>query len=342
MKTIKVGILGGSGYAGSELYALLKDHAVFDVQFVSSEALAGQIVESVDKRFFNTSKKSLLKFQHIRELPYDLDCVFSALPTGILPKYVNEVLNKTGLIFNISGDFRFKDKRVLEKYYPETLKNNDSQVISSYYIPEFSTFDNSSNIINLPGCMALASIYAVYPLVKDHLIKNSLFIDAKTGSSGAGKSVRETAADRFGNFRLYRAFNHRHLPEIKASLSPDVKNVGFAAYSLDISRGIYASAYTQLKAQVTELDVKKAFFKTYKQSRFIKTLTRKGQVPMLKLVNGTNYAQVKAIVHGNQCISVVAIDNLIKGAAGQAIQAANNYYDVDEGLGLGQTVGMWP
>lgn len=339
---MKVGILGGSGYAGAELYRLLLNHPNFNVVFVSSEKYAGKPVEKMLKGFAHNDHLQNLRFNHLDDLPFDLDFVFSALPTGVLPKYVEKILEKTSLIFNVSGDFRFKDTATLQQYYPETLAIESDQILSSYYIPEFSDFNKNANIINLPGCMALASIYAAYPLVKNKLINQNIFVDVKTGSSGAGKSTKETAADRFGNFRLYRAFNHRHLPEIAMALGSSVGKVGFAAYSLDISRGIYASVYSQIKEGVTEVDVKKAYFKTYKSCKFVANLTGKRSVPMLKSTNGTNFAEVKATVHEGQCIAVASLDNLLKGAAGQAVQAANKYYQLAEDTGLDTLVGMWP
>lgn len=248
------------------------------------------------------------------------------------------------VIFNISGDFRFHDATILKKYYPETYKIDNSEIFSEYYIPdidEYSNISNNDNLINLPGCMALSSIYASYPLVKNKLIKDNIFVDVKTGSSGAGKLTKETASDRFGNFRLYKAFEHRHLPEIARVLNSQVTNVGFAAYSLDVSRGIYASIYSLLKKNITSVDVKKAFYKEYENKKFIINLSN-NTVPLLKTVNGTNYVEVKSIVSGGMCISIAALDNLIKGAAGQAIQAANKYYNLDEGIGLNNIYGMWP
>lgn len=340
MKKYKVGILGGSGYAGSSLYKILLRHPAFDIEFVSSEKFAGRFVEKILEMIPTGSK---LKFESVKDMPYDLDFVFSALPTGVLPKYVQHVLKRTSLIFNISGDFRFTDVETLSQYYPETVPALTPEIVSEYYIPELSNLSGNANIINLPGCMALASIYSVYPLVKFNLIKDSVFVDAKTGSSGAGKSSRETAADRFGNFRLYRAFNHRHLPEIKKLLQPNINNVAFAAYSLDIARGIYASSYSTLLDGVTASDVKAAYKEVYDDKPFVQDLSRSRKVPMLKLVNGTNMAQVKAVVSDDgQVVSVSAIDNLIKGAAGQAVQAANQYFKLDETTGLDQMMGVWP
>lgn len=344
MKNINVGILGGTGYVGGELYRILRNHPNFDIKFVSSESKQGYPVESLNKSLITSKQKSNLKYSSIKDLPDNLDCLFSALPTGVLPNYIKDILKKVRVVFNISGDFRFHDKDILKKYYPQTYKLNCTDIISEYCIPdidEYSHISRDTNLINLPGCMALACIYAFYPLVKHKLIKNNVFVDVKTGSSGAGKSTKETAADRFGNFRLYRAFDHRHLPEVINVLSPQVTNIGFAAYSLDISRGIYASAYSLLKDNITSIDVKKSFYKEYKYKKFIVNLSN-NTIPLLKSVNGTNSAEIKVIVSGKMCISMVALDNLIKGAAGQAIQAANKYYLLDEELGLNNLCGMWP
>lgn len=345
MKTYKVGILGGNGFVGGELYRLLSAHPYFEVVFISSESKAGIPVEKTHKAFLYRKVNPKLTYQKMADLTNECDFIFSALPTGILPRHLSDVLDHTKQIFNISGDYRFTDNNVLERYYPASLATS-AQAGSHYFIPEISTVDPDAKVINLPGCMAVASIYAIYPLVLHSLIEGHVFIDAKTGSSGAGKSSKETHADRVNNFRLHKGFEHRHLPEIDhiaKTYSEHPVDISFAAFSLDVARGIFVSAYSVLKPSVDESDVKKAFFQAYKSKPFIRYSGQASPGPMIKTVHGTNYAETGFVVRDGKCLSLVSIDNLIKGAAGQAIQAANIYYGIPESTGLTtESEGIWP
>jgi LysW-gamma-L-alpha-aminoadipyl-6-phosphate/LysW-L-glutamyl-5-phosphate reductase len=245
MKKFNVAILGGSGFVGAELYRILCSHPIFNIQFVSSESNADKFVERTYKLFRYQQSNPTLKFSSLESLEAGYDIIFSALPTGVLPLHINTILPKTQRLINVSGDFRFSDEKILERYYPNSLGviKDDSTV--NYFIPELSKVNDSAKIINLPGCMAVASIYSIYPLIKNQLIEEEIIIEAKTGSSGAGKSSKETHAERTNNYRLHKAFSHRHLPEIQ-SLNMNHK-IQFSAFSLDVSRGIYVSAYSHLK-----------------------------------------------------------------------------------------------
>lgn len=343
----KVAILGGNGFAGNEVYRILSKHPKFEVDFMSSESMAGKAVDKYSLAYRHVKNKKQLKFKKISELKEHYDVIFSCLPTGVLPKCIESIYDKADVIFNLSGDYRLEDREELEKYYPETF-NQNFDVDSEYYIPEFSQIKRAK-IINLPGCMAVASIYSLYPLLSNDLIEGSIITEAKTGSSGAGKSAKEVHAERSNNFRPYKIFGHRHKPEIEFCFR---KNLGkeidyqFSAFSLDLPRGIMAVSYTTLKKGVTEIDVKKAFYSLYSKKPFIEYFNTKGgkfAYPMIKTVIGTNYAEVGVYVEDNHCVTIAAIDNLIKGAAGQAIQAANIYFGYEETLGLNlESEGMWP
>lgn len=262
-----------------------------------------------------------------------------------MPNYINKLLNKSEVIFNVSGDYRLNNKTLSNRYYPATeWENLNSKV--QYYIPEFTKIDRDKKIINLGGCMAVSSIYSLYPLIKHNLIENNnIILDVKTGSSGGGKTTKESHAERFNNFRIHKAFEHKHQPEIVMflnTISQNTNNVNFSAFSLDIPRGIYVSSYTNLKQDVTEIDVKKAYFQTYKESVFIDYISNINKIN-LKQTLGTNQVYTSFKLNKNLCLSVSMLDNLVKGAAGQAIQAANNYFNIPESEGLSVQKGaMWP
>jgi len=343
--TYSAAILGGSGFVGGELYRLLSMHPQIDVQFVSSESKKGLAVERQLRSFRHHSDKPGLKFSSLSELKNNhYDLVFSCLPNGKLPQIISPLSEHCTRLFNLSGDYRFTEDEINQAHYPATPGSLPPQMTSHYFVPEFTPLNTSAQLINLPGCMAVASLYALYPLVKHGLVAGRIFVDAKTGSSGAGKSSAETHAERTNNFRLHKAFAHRHAPEIEKlqQLSRDPLAFTFAAFSLDTARGIYISAYSTLKPGLTAAEVRQAFFSEYQHTPFVHYL-KNGQVPMLKTVCGTNHAEVATLVEGDTCLSLCSLDNLLKGAAGQAVQAANLYLGLDAMCGLQQlNEAGWP
>jgi N-acetyl-gamma-glutamyl-phosphate reductase common form len=341
----RVAILGGSGFTGAELYRLLGKHPHFKVDYISSESKAGYPVDKYYIGSIHKKKLSSLKFNKIVDLEGQYDAIFSCLPTGALPKIIQEVAEHTDFIFNVSGDYRISDTDILKQHYPETLKH-EFEGERSYFIPEFSRIDPSVKVVNLPGCMAVATLYTLYPLVAHDLIESRVVTDAKTGSSGGGKSTTEHHAERSHNFRAYKVHGHRHKPEVEHALTVHLErsiDLQFSVYSLDLPRGIMASSYSLLKEHVTAVDVKKAFYSTYASKPFLHYFNSGNGSPMIKTVVGTNYAEIGAYVDGRNCVSIATIDNLIKGAAGQAIQAANLYFGFPEEAGLQfEGEGAWP
>ncbi|KOP67316.1 N-acetyl-gamma-glutamyl-phosphate reductase [Bacillus sp. FJAT-18019] len=341
----RVAILGGSGFTGAELYRLLGRHPNLKVDFVSSESKAGIPVDKYYIGSIHKKKTSSLKFSKVSKLKGYYDAIFSCLPTGALPKVISQVSGHTDYIFNVSGDYRISDPDILSKHYPDTIKHA-FEGGWHYYIPEFSQIQPSVKVVNLPGCMAVAALYTLYPLVAHDLIEDRVITEAKTGSSGGGKSTSEHHAERSHNFRAYKVHGHRHRPEIEHALTSHLDrsvSLQFSVFSLDLPRGILASSYSLLKEHVDAADVKKAFYSTYSNKPFIHYFNSGNGLPMIKTVVGTNYAEVGAYVEGRNCVSLATIDNLIKGAAGQAIQAANLYFGYPEEMGLQfEGEGAWP
>lgn len=341
----RAAILGGSGFTGAEMYRLLDRHPGFEVAFVSSESKAGFPVDKYFIGSIHKKKPSSLKFSKAEELDGHYDAIFSCLPTGQLPKIIHRVAQHSDYIFNVSGDYRLSDNELLQKYYPETLQH-DFDESYHYFIPEFSEIDRSAKIVNLPGCMAVATIYTLYPLAAGGLIEPRVITDAKTGSSGGGKSTTEHHAERSQNFRAHKLHGHRHRPEIEHALSLHLQQtveLQFSVFSLDLPRGIMATSYSYLKEGVTAADVKKAFYGAYAGKPFLHYFSSGNGTPMIKTVVGTNIAEIGAYVEGRSCVSIATIDNLLKGAAGQAVQAANLYLGLPEEAGLQfNGEGAWP
>ena len=335
---ITVAIAGASGYTGGELVRLLLDHPRVHVAFVSAERHAGKPVGAVHPWLRNHPAAAALKLRPLEELG-DVDVTFACLPTGVLPSRMSLLAQRSGRVLNIAGDFRLRDPQDVRAHYPATASDPADEPFR-YYVPELSDELPHGRFINLPGCMAVATLYALYPLFADSLVDPRVVADAKTGSSGAGRESGESPSERAGNFRVHRLHGHRHEPEVRqalAELTDGAPELQFSTYSLDVPRGIIVTAYARLVPDVAALDVKRAFARAYAGKPFVRTRTASRtpqDYPMLKAVVGSNVAEVAVSVRDDRCVAVSALDNLIKGAAGQAIQTMNLACGLDETLGL--------
>lgn len=338
---IRVAIAGASGYTGGELTRLLLDHPQVELAFLSSERHAGRPVASVHPALRNHPAAGGLRFAALHELP-EVDVAFGCLSTGALPARLPLLAEQAKRVLNVAGDFRLRDPREEAENYPATTANPASEPFA-YYIPELSEDAPDSRFINLPGCMAVATIYALYPLFAGSLAHADVIVDAKSGSTGGGRGGDEHPAERAGNFRAHKLHGHRHAPEIRQALTDVTGNqpdLQFSTHSLDVSRGIFITAYARLLPAVTALDVRRAFTSAYLGKPFVRvrpTPKTAQDWPMLKSVVGSNVAEVAVAVRDGRCVVVAALDNLIKGAAGQAIQALNLIHGLDETLGLPMT-----
>ncbi|MFD3544440.1 N-acetyl-gamma-glutamyl-phosphate reductase [Streptomyces sp. NPDC058655] len=341
---IRVAVIGGSGYTGGEVIRLLLEHPHVELAFLSAERNAGAPVGSVHPWLRNHPKAAGLKFRPLAQLA-DVDAVdiaFGCLPTGAMPERLPLIAARAKRVLNLGGDFRLRDSGDVSTHYPKTSAHPPLEDFA-YFVPELSTSVPENRFISLPGCMAVTSIYALYPLFAASLVHEHVIVDAKTGSTGGGRNSDEPPAERTGNFRVHKLYGHRHAPEIHQALAeftgmaPDLQ---FSTHSLDVARGIMVTAYTRLRPGVTALDVKRAYAKAYVGKPFVRVRPAPKapqDFPMLKAVVGSNVAEVAIAVRDGQCIAVAALDNLIKGAAGQAIQAMNLISGFDETAGLPTT-----
>ncbi|MCC3763470.1 N-acetyl-gamma-glutamyl-phosphate reductase [Glycomyces sp. TRM65418] len=338
-RRVNAAVIGASGYTGGETVRLLADHPEVRLTFLSAERHAGSTVGAVHPWLRNHPTAGKLKLEPLEAMP-DVDVAFACLPTGALPKLLPQVAARAAVVLNLAGDFRLHDRAEARRHYP------DSEIADqrfAYFVPELSTDLGAERFVNLPGCMAVASIYALYPLFCDNLVEPRVVVDAKTGSSGSGKGGGEHPAERAGNFRVHKPHGHRHAPEIRQALAeftgfePELQ---FSSHSLDLPRGIMVSCYSQLREGVSALDVKRAYASAYAGKPFVKVRTaprRPQDFPMLKAVIGSNLAEVAVSVQGTEAVSVAALDNLVKGAAGQAVQTMNLMMGIDEATGLPTT-----
>jgi [amino group carrier protein]-6-phospho-L-2-aminoadipate/5-phospho-L-glutamate reductase len=338
---LQVAIAGASGYTGGELTRLLLDHPQVELAFLSSERHAGRSVASVHPALRNHPAAGNLRFRALRELS-EVDVAFGCLSTGALPARLPLIAERAKRVLNVAGDFRLHDPREEAAHYPATTRDPALERFA-YYIPELSGAVPDSRFLNLPGCMAVATIYALYPLFAGALVHADVIIDAKSGSTGGGRGGDEHPAERAGNFRPHKLHGHRHAPEIRQALTDITGNqpdLQFSTHSLDVSRGIFITAYARLLPSVTEVDVRRAFVSAYRGKPFVRvrpTPKSAQDWPMLKSVVGSNVAEVAVAVRDDRCVVVAALDNLIKGAAGQAIQALNLANGLAETLSLPMT-----
>ena len=248
---VKVGIAGGSGYAGIELIHILLHHPDVEIAWVSSRRYAGQKVAEL---YPNLKGFLDLRFSPLEPISTsDLDVLFLALPHGQAMKIVPDLLADL-LVIDLSGDYRISDPEVFEKFYQLPASCDGEQEKFVYGLPEFNREKlRSARRIANPGCFATATLLALYPLVQEKWIKGPVFVDTKTGSSGAGRTSRETTHHprRTNSLFAYKPFQHQHLPEITEALGQPDYPLVFQTYSAPFVRGIFASHYMELVKPAT-------------------------------------------------------------------------------------------
>lgn len=345
---IKAGIIGSTGYAGAELVRLISGHKEAEVVWYGSRSYIDKKYYEVFQNMFQIVDAKCMD-DNMEELANQADVIFTATPQGLCASLVNEdVLNKVKII-DLSADFRIKDVSVYEKWYG--IEHKSPQYIDEavYGLCEINREKvKGARLIANPGCFPTCSILSIYPLVKEGIIDNStIIIDAKSGTSGAGRGakVNNLFCEVNENIKAYGVTAHRHTPEIEEQLTYAAgENVllNFTPHLVPMNRGILVTAYATLKDSITYEEVKKAYDKYYENERFVRVLD-KDAVPETRWVEGSNYVDVnfKIDERTGRIIMMGAMDNLVKGAAGQALQNMNIMFGLDETMGLEQ-VPMFP
>ena len=338
---IKVGIIGSTGYAGAEIVKLIQNHPEAEVVWFGSKSFEGEPFASVYRNMFELVDEKCLG-DNIDELADKVDVIFTATPQGLCSKIINEdVLSKTKVI-DLSADFRIKDVDVYEKWYGikhESPEFIDEAVYGLCEINRDKTKD--ARLIANPGCYTTCSILSIYPLVKEGLIDpKSIIVDAKSGTTGAGRGAK--VANLFcevnENIKAYGVTTHRHTPEIEEQLSyaadEDVV-INFTPHLVPMQRGILVTAYANLTKDVTYDEVKAVYDKYYKDEKFIRVLN-KDLCPETRFVANSNYTDInfKIDERTNRIVMMGALDNLVKGAAGQAVQNMNIMFGLPEETGI--------
>jgi N-acetyl-gamma-glutamyl-phosphate reductase len=335
-KKIRIGIFGGSGYGGSELLRILLFHPDVEIVFVTANEHAGKPVSEVHRNLAGLTNLTFTKAPDAEQNLQAVECVFLALPHGQAMEVVPKLPANVKAI-DLSGDFRLRDKEVFEAHYKQTHTAMEAQAEFVYGLTETNRPGiKAARLIANPGCFATATLLGLAPLVANQMIAGRVIVDAKTGSSGSGaKAAANTHhPQRMTSFYAYKPFTHQHVPEIEQEL----RHVGdwtselvFMTHSLPVARGIFASIYVETKQPETEESLKETFAKFYDGSFFIRLV--KGS-PDINWVKTTNFCDLGFAARGNQVVVFSALDNLVKGAAGQAVQNMNLMFGLEETTGL--------
>jgi N-acetyl-gamma-glutamyl-phosphate reductase common form len=333
---IRVGIFGGSGYGGSELLRILLPHPNAEIAFVTANEHAGKSVSEVHRNLYGLTDLTLSKVPEDLEHLAELDCAFLALPHGqameIAPRLPPGVK-----VIDLSGDFRLRDQAEFEQHYNREHTAMDTQAEFVYGLTETNRDAiRKARLISNPGCFATATLLGLAPLVAGNLIEGRVVVDAKTGSSGSGaKAAANTHhPQRMNSFYAYKPFTHQHVPEVEQELRSVGKwnsELVFMTHSLPVSRGIFASIYVETRQQMDDAEVRSVFSDFYNGSFFIRIV--KGS-PDINWVKTTNFCDLGFATRGRQLVVFSALDNLVKGAAGQAVQNMNLMFGLDEKTGL--------
>lgn len=335
-KNLRVGIFGGSGYGGSELLRILLAHPNVEISFVTANEQAGKSVGEVHKNLNGLTNLKFISAPNDVSSVDNVDCVFLALPHGQAMEVVPELPSMVKAI-DLSGDFRLRSKEEFEKHYkqPHTAMSTQSEFVYGLTETNREAIKTARLIAN-PGCFATATLLGLAPLVANNLISGRVIVDAKTGSSGSGaKAAANTHhPQRMNSFYAYKPFTHQHVPEIEQELTSVgdwTSELVFMTHSLPVARGIFASIYVEANQPISEAELHSLFSDFYSESFFIRLVNGS---PDINWVKTTNFCDIGFAARGKQLVVFSAIDNLVKGAAGQAVQNMNLMFGFDETTGL--------
>ena len=345
---IKVGIIGATGYAGGELVRILMGHKEAEIVWYGSRSYIDQKYADVYRNMFQIVDAKCMD-DNIEALADQVDVIFTATPQGFLASVIKEnILGKTKIV-DLSADFRIKDVKVYEKWYGIEHKSPQFIEEAVYGLCEVNRDKvKGARLIANPGCYTTCSILTAYPLAKEGIIDmRTLIVDAKSGTSGAGRGAKvpNLFCEVNENMKAYGVASHRHTPEIEEQLgyaSGENVTISFTPHLVPMNRGILATEYATLKKDVTGEEVKAIYDKYYADEKFVRVLGE-GVCPETKWVEGSNYVDIgfKLDPRTNRIVMMGAIDNLVKGAAGQAVQNMNLLFGLPESEGL-ELVPMFP
>lgn len=349
MIALNIGIIGATGYGGTELYRILSNHP---------EVSSCTLYTSSDEQ-----KKYSSVYPHLTEVcPLDLhpikteqmkdehDVIFLAAPSGVSASLTPGLLSEDIKIIDLSGDLRLKDPDQYEKWYQKTAAPGELLQNAVYGLSEVNrACIEQAHIIANPGCYPTATLLALTPIVKHQLVRSSsIIIDAKSGVSGAGRkpSIGTSFTEMQQNLKIYKVHRHQHIPEIEQELKdmdPNIGPISFTTHLIPMTRGIMATIYVELAENQSQEQLMDLYNQFYQNMPFVR-VRKDGSFPGTKDVYGSNYCDIglKLDPRTGRLTIVSVIDNLMKGAAGQAVQNFNLLFGFDETLGLKHLLPVYP
>lgn len=334
----KIGIIGATGYTGSELVRILSNHPEVEIAVITSESRAGEKFSDVHPYLQGIADQKLHSVNQIAD--FDLDLIFLALPHGVSMEYVEKFSEQSFKIVDLSGDFRLDSQRSYEEWYKMKHSYPQGMKDAAFGIPElFAEEIKKAKIIANPGCFPTGAVLGAAPLLHHGITRaQPLIVDSKTGVTGAG--IRAKPVNLYSNvndnFKAYGLKKHRHTIEIQQTLnklSQKETLIQFTPHLLPVDRGILSTIYAKPDKPVNSEEIKQLYTDFYKDAKFIRI---RNEVPAIKEVRGSNYCDIYTTYdeRTDMIIAVSAIDNLVRGAAGQAVQNMNLLFGMDEASGL--------
>lgn len=345
---IRAGIIGATGYAGAELVRILTGHKDVEIKWYGSRSYIDKKYAEVYQNMFQIVEDSCLD-DNMEELSKAVDVIFTATPQGLCASLVNEEILSRTKIVDLSADFRIKDVAVYEEWYK--IKHPSPQLIPEavYGLCEINREAvKKARLVANPGCYPTCTTLSIYPLLKEGLIDpDTIIVDAKSGTSGAGRGAKvdNLFCEVNENIKAYGVATHRHTPEIEEQLGYAAGRpvrINFTPHLVPMNRGILITAYASLTREASYEEVKAAYDKYYTSEKFVRVLD-KGVCPQTRWVEGSNYVDVNFQIdpRTKRVIMMGAMDNLVKGAAGQAVQNMNLMFGLPESEGL-ELVPLFP
>ncbi|MGW5979208.1 N-acetyl-gamma-glutamyl-phosphate reductase [Bacillus mycoides] len=345
---MKVAIIGATGYGGIELIRLLEQHPYFSIASLHSFSQVGEFITNVYPHFRNVLVHTLQEID-AEKIEKEAEIVFLATPAGVSAELTPKLLAVGLKVIDLSGDFRMIDSSSYELWYKRPAAQEELLRKAVYGLSEWKRPEiQNANLIANPGCFATAALLAVAPLVRSGMIEEaSIIIDAKSGVSGAGKTPTTMThfPELYDNLHIYKVNQHQHVPEIEQMLAEwnrETKPITFSTHLIPISRGIMITLYAKVKEEMKIEQLQKLYEETYEYSAFVRVRSQ-GEFPSPKEVRGSNYCDIGiAYDERTERVTVVSvIDNMMKGAAGQAVQNANLLAGLEETTGL-QHMPLYP
>ena len=338
---IKAGIIGATGYAGGELVRLLFNHKDVEIKWYGSRSYIDKKYYEVYQNMFQIVDARCMD-DNMAQLADEVDVIFTATPQGLCASLINEEILSKAKVIDLSADFRIKDVKTYEEWYKIEHKSPQFIEEAVYGLCEINREEvKKARLIANPGCYPTCSTLSIYPLLKEGIIDgNTVIIDAKSGTSGAGRGakVANLYCEVNENIKAYGVATHRHTPEIEEQLSYAAGypvHINFTPHLVPMNRGILITAYASLKKDVSYEEVRAIYEKYYAKEQFVRVLDQ-DVCPETKWVEGSNYVDVNFKIDPRTKLIIMmgAMDNLVKGAAGQAVQNMNLMFGLKETEGL--------